>query len=120
MVALSGDHYRKWMEQFHDNAGDTAAYENLNEMTEGLEDNDARLVVWYGQATDALLLSKGLKISAEQRTAPIREMHKADVQARKQLQKNTEGDCRDNPDANRYPEWAVAADRRSGLWYAEL
>jgi hypothetical protein len=107
MVALSGEYYRKWLETFHEDAGSTAAYQNLTEMTEGLADDDERLAVWYGRATDALLLSKGLKISREQRTALLREMYKADHQARRQLQKNTEGDYRDDPDGSRYPEWSA-------------
>jgi len=108
LVALSGDYYRRWMEQFHDNAGDTAAYQNLTEMTEGLAGNNERLAVWYGRTTDALLQSKGLRLSADQRTALIREMHKADVQARRQLQKNAEGDYRQDPDADRFPKWTTS------------
>ncbi len=114
LVALSGDFYRKWMEQFHENAGDTVAYQNLSEMTEGLEGNDARLAVWYGRTTDKLLQSKGLRVSEDQRTALIREMHRADAQARTQLQKNAEGDYRADPEADRYPVWVAPKDISEG------
>jgi len=98
LVALGGEYYRKWLEHFHDNPGDKEDYQNLSDMEEGLAGNDERLAVWYGRATDMLLKSKGLIISNKQRTILIREMHRADVQARAQLQKNTEGDYRDDPE----------------------
>lgn len=93
LVALSGDYYRRWLDEFHDNAGDTSAYQNLTEMTEGFSGDVTRLAVWYGRTTDILLESKGLILRTEQRQFLIREMHKANTQARAQFQKNTEGDC---------------------------
>ena len=99
-VALSGERYQFWVDQFGDNPSAPEEYANLLDMLRGVEHDPEPLKTWYGPSVDKMMLDE-----ASQR-ALMRQIHSVDVQAANTLFKNAKGDYSPDPQADRFPAWS--------------
>ena len=80
-IALSGDRYQFWVDQFGDDPSAPEEYANLIDMMRGVEHDPERLKVWYGPSLDKIMLDEGLKLDDATRLALMRQIHSVDIQA---------------------------------------
>lgn len=105
-IALSGDRYQFWVDQFGDDPSAPEEYANLIDMMRGVEHDPERLKVWYGPSLDKIMLDEGLKLDDATRLALMRQIHSVDIQAANTLFRNSKGDYSPDPQANRFPAWS--------------
>lgn len=105
-VALSGERYRFWLDQFSDNPGPVSELQNLLEMRAGVSGNNERLNTWYRAVVEKIELDEGLNLDGSSRVALMKQIHQTDLQIIARLLKNAEGDYSLDPAANRFPSWS--------------
>ena len=108
IVALSGILYRDLIDLVGEEPGSSELWRNVLRLhDEALE--KGKTEQWFGSAVDDLLLREGLKTDPESRQRLIGEAHRSLSQAAGVLQRNAEGDYRDDPHADRFPPFHKSA-----------
>lgn len=112
IVALSGVLYRDAVERFSEEPGPSSIWQKLKEIDASARDQ-GKLERWYGQTVDELLLKQGLNVDQATRDRLLRASSKALLQAIEQLQRNSHGDYKGDPEAERFPDWNPRGDSDS-------
>jgi hypothetical protein len=110
LVALAGELYRRQMALLRVEPGEPELWVEVLNLLNRLDGDSEALERWYGSTADELLQDHGLATDAASRTRLIQEAHRAYRQAAEQLLRQARGDYRPDPNADRFPEIAVAAN----------
>ena len=104
IVALAGEVYHDLVGNMSDEPGLSDAWKEVQRLQREAREA-GKLDQWMKPMLDDVLQRRGLCADDESRSRLVEEVDKAFVQAAQQLQRQAEGDYREDPDAARFPKW---------------
>ena len=127
IVALAGLVYKEFTSLFERDPGEADIWRLARAAhVSALSDPD-QMERWFGESTDDILQRKGLVIDADSRTALLKEVARAFIEAAERLERNADGDYRPDPTAVRFPPWeeiaplpTPPANTKNSLTFKEL
>ena len=104
-VAFAGLAYHDLVNSFEDFPGEAGVWKAMREADERALSSPERAEAWFGPCVDQLAIREGFLPDPESRTAMIREVAQAYMDAASQLKRNAMGDHSPDPGAARFPPW---------------
>ncbi|MCE1237849.1 MAG: tyrosine-type recombinase/integrase [Hyphomicrobiales bacterium] len=104
ITALAGLFYRDLVDDLSDEPGPTAVWDHVLRLQKQAAEA-GMLEDWAGPSVDDLLTRHALIVDGDTRSELLKEFHRTFTQAAEALRRKSDGDYREDPDGDRFPEW---------------
>lgn len=105
IAALAGEVYTDWVNALADEPGEPQIWFHVLRLQREAREA-GKLMEWWRESVDELLLKKGLVVDDYTRVRLTEEVDKAFVQGSEILERMSRGDYTPDPNANRFPTWS--------------